>query len=81
MQRMPKKNGTVLDTVLGVIDTSTFPAKKFLDECIHHIQTAHWVDMDCVLEMLRMSLDWVHLVSLSNALTEMARFCLVDVSY
>ena len=58
------KNGTMVETVLGVINTSTFTAKKGLDECIHYIQTAWSVDLDWVLETLRMSLDRVQLASL-----------------
>ena len=33
------KNGTVVETVTGIIDTTTFSAKKCLDECIQHIRT------------------------------------------
>ena len=31
------KNGTMVETVLGVIDTTTFAAKKSLDECINDL--------------------------------------------
>ena len=51
------KNGTMVETLFGVIDTATFWAKEDLDGCIHHLQSAQSVDRECLLETLRMSRD------------------------
>ena len=40
------KNGTVVENVSGIIDTTTFAAKKGLDECIHHIKTAWTLEVE-----------------------------------
>ena len=74
------KNGTVVETVSGEVDTTTFEAKTGLDECIHPIETARAVDVEWVLETLRTSPDRVQLASLSNALVEMVGFGMVDVA-
>ena len=31
------KNGVLVETVLGVINTASFLAKDYLDECIQHL--------------------------------------------
>ena len=48
-------NGTVVETVSGVIDTATFLAKEDLDECIHQLHSARSVDREWLLETLRTS--------------------------
>ena len=60
------KNGTVVETMLGVIDTATFVAKADLDECIHHLLSAQSIDRQWLLEMLRTLQDRVQLASASN---------------
>ena len=46
------KNSIVVETVTGVVDTTTFAAKKGRDECILHIEMARSVDVEWVLETL-----------------------------
>ena len=47
------KNSMVVETVSGVVDTTTFAAKMG----IHHIETASSVDVEWVLETICTSQD------------------------
>ena len=65
-------NGTIVETILDVIDTATFVAKQGMDDCSHHLQSAQSIDEEWVLEMLIAAWDRVQLVLVLNALTEMS---------
>ena len=74
------KKVTVVETMLGVINTASILNKEGLDECIVHLQSGQPIDREWLLEMIHVSYDQVQLASVSNALTEMAGFGMVDVA-
>ena len=74
------KNGTVVDTISGVINTTSFLAKDYLDECIQHLESDRVLDQEGLLGSLRTARDRVQMVSIANALNEIAGFGMVDAA-
>ena len=74
------KNGTVVKTVSGVIDTTSFLAKEDLDKCIQNCESDHALDREWLIETLHRSRDQVQMASMGNALNEMAGFGMVDAA-
>ena len=47
------KNGTVVETISGVINTASFLAKDYLDECIQHLESDRVLDQEGLPGSLR----------------------------
>ena len=53
------KNGSVVETVAGVINTASFLAKDYLDECIQHLESDKVLDWEGHLGSLQTARDRV----------------------
>ena len=60
--------GMVVETISGVINTASFLAKDYLDECIQHLESDRILDREGLLGSLRRARDRVQMVSMANAL-------------
>ena len=74
------KNGSVVETVSGVINTASFLAKDYLDECIQHRESDRDLDREGHLASLLTAIDRIQMASMANALNEIAGFGMVDVA-
>ena len=72
------KNGTVVETISDVINTTSFLAKDYLDECIQHLESDRVLDREGLLGSLWRARDRVHIASMANTLNEIAGFGMVD---
>ena len=43
------KNGSVVETISGVINTTSFLAKDYVDECIQHLESDKVLDREGLL--------------------------------
>ena len=74
------KNSSVVETISGVINTASFLAKDYLDECIQHLESDKVLDREGLLGSLRTARDRVQMASMANALNEIADFGMVDAA-
>ena len=74
------KNGSVVETVSGVINTTSFLAKDYLDECIQHLESDRKLDWEGLLAFLCTTRDRVQMASMANALNEIVGFGMVDAA-
>ena len=74
------KNGSVVETVSGVINTTSFLAKEYLDECIQHLVSDRDLDQEGLLGSLHIARDRVQMASMANALNEIAGFSMVNAA-
>ena len=62
------KNGMVVETISGVINTASFLAKDYLDECIQHLESDRVLDRDGLLGSLWTARDRAQMASMANSL-------------
>ena len=67
----------MVETVSGVINTASFLAKDYLDECIQHLVSERDLDREGLLGSLRTARDRIQMASMANALNEID---MVDVA-
>ena len=72
------KNGSVVETVSGVINTASFLAKDYLDECIQHLELDRDLHRESLLGSLCTARDRIQMASMANALNEVVGFGMVN---
>ena len=74
------KNGTVVETVSGVINTASFLAKEHLDQCIQRLESDRALEREWLIQSLRTARDRVQMASMVNILNDMVGFGMVDAA-